>query len=88
MEKVVYSRYLDNFKCKYYITKSVKTFSDGNDKVCSYGVKIEKMLCNNKKESVEIRHVGINKIDVKIYLKKLYNSCTTPEKIKEKLIAG
>ena len=87
MEKAMYSRYMNKYRCKYYITRAVKTFSNSDDQIFSYGIKIEKVLCNNKKESVEISHVGINEIDVKIYLKKLYNSFATPDKIKEKLIA-
>lgn len=87
MEKAEHSRYLRKYRCKYYITRSVKTFTTGQDKVNSYGIKIEKIVSKNRKESVEIKHVGINELDVKIYLKELYDTFTTPEKLKEKLIA-
>lgn len=85
MEREMYSRYLRKFRCKYYITRTVKTFTTGQDKINSYGVKIEKIVSKNKKECVEIKHVGINELDVKIYLKELYDTFTTPEKLKEKL---
>lgn len=88
MEKTVYSRYLRKFRCKYSITRTVKTFTTGSDKVNSYGIKIEKIANRNKKESIEIKHVGINELDVKIYLKELYDNFTTPEKLKEKLLAS
>lgn len=88
MEEKIYSRYLKKYKCEYYITRSVKTFEAGDDKIASYGIKIEKIVRKNEKESVEIKHVGINKLDVKIYLKELYDSFTTPKKLKEKMLAS
>lgn len=88
MEEKIYLRYLRKYRCEYYITRSVKTFETGNDKIASYGIKIEKIVSKNKKESIEIKHVGINKIDVRIYLKTLYDSFVTPEKLKEKMLAS
>ncbi|MBR5227656.1 MAG: hypothetical protein IKV94_03370 [Clostridia bacterium] len=81
-EKVLYSCYLENFKCKYYITKSIKTFSDNKNKIITYGVKIDLVNHNSIKEQAILKEVGINENDVKEYITNLYNRQVTPKALK------
>ena len=82
-EKALYSYYLNSFKCKYYIIQSNKTFSNGEDSISSYGVKIDMMsLEDGIKDTVTLQHVGINENDVKEYVKNLYEGHALPCAIK------
>ena len=83
-EKALYSYYLKDFKCKYYITQTNKTFSNGMDSISSYGIKIDMLsLENSIKDSAEVLHVGINENDVKQYIRNLYDGQAMPRKLKE-----
>ena len=46
MEQVecLYDRYIQNFRCKYYMTKTTKKYIDDSDIVSSFGVKIDKLV--------------------------------------------
>lgn len=82
-EKVLYSCYLENFKCKYYITKSIKTFNDNKEGIKSYGVKIDLVNKNNIKEQAILKEVGINENDVREYITNLYHRQITPNTLKQ-----
>lgn len=88
MEKTIYLCYLRKYRYKYSITRIVKIFTTDIDQENSCDIKIERISDKSKKESVEIKHIGINKLDVKIYLKELHSTTFAPEKLKEKLLAS
>ena len=49
MVECLYDRYIKDFRCKYYMTKSTKQYIDDKDIVNVYGVKIDKIdILNNK----------------------------------------
>lgn len=78
-EKALYSCYLNDFKCKYYITQSNKTFNNGLDSISSYGIKIDMLsLEDSVKDSATLQHVGINEHDVKQYIRNLYDGQALP----------
>ena len=82
-EKALYSSYLNGFKCKYYITQTNKTFSNGEDCISSYGIKIDLFSLEDcLKDSAVLQHVGINENDVKEYIRNLYNGQVLPCSLK------
>ena len=63
MEQIecLYDRYIQDFRCKYYMTKTTRKYIDDSDTVSSFGVKIDKLSCNGKLiSSVSVNNVGIN----------------------------
>jgi len=82
-EKALYSCYLSDFKCKYYITQTNKTFKESGDSISSFGIKIDMLsLEDNIKDSAALQHVGINENDVKEYIRNLYNGQALPCELK------
>lgn len=81
MEKLecLYDRYIKNFRCKYYMTKTTKQFIDEKDIVNVFGVKIDKI---DKKggviSSACVNDVGINENDVRSFIKILNDGRVTP----------
>ena len=75
----LYDRYISNFRCKYYMTKSTKKYIDDKDTVNIYGVKIDKL---DKKGDILstacVKNVGINENDVKSFIKLLNDGKVTP----------
>ena len=81
MEQIecLYDRYIKDFRCKYYMTKTTKKFIDDSDTVSSFGVKIDKISCSGKLlSSVCVDNVGINENDVKSFIKSLNDGKVTP----------
>ena len=81
MEQVecLYDRYIQDFRCKYYMTKTTKKFIDDKDTVNSYGVKIDKISNRGKLlSSVSVDNVGINENDVRLFIKALNDGRVTP----------
>ena len=75
----LYDRYINDFRCKYYITKSTKKFVTGEDLINCYGVKIDKLDYEGKiLSSATARDIGINEIDVKDFVKLLNEGEVTP----------
>jgi len=75
----LYDRYIKDFRCKYYITKSTKKFVTGEDLISCYGVKIDKLDCAGKLlSSAEAQDVGINETDVREFIKRLNDGGVTP----------
>ncbi len=81
MEQIecLYDRFIKNFRCKYYMTKTTKKFIDDNDTVSSFGVKIDKISHSGKLlSSVCVNNVGINENDVRSFIKSLNDGKVTP----------
>jgi len=81
MEQIecLYDRYIKDFRCKYYMTKTTKRFIDDKDTVNSFGVKIDKLNCNGKLLSTAcVNDVGINENDVRTFIKLLNDGKVTP----------
>ena len=75
----LYDRYINDFRCRYYITKSTKQFVTGEDLVSCFGVKIDKLDYKGKiLSSAEVNDVGINENDVKGFIKLLNDGQVTP----------
>lgn len=75
----LYDRYIKNFRCRYYITKSTKQFLTGEDLVNCFGVKIDKLDEEGKVLSTaEVDDVGINETDVREFIKLLKDGKVTP----------
>jgi len=78
-EKALYSCYLNDFKCRYYITQTNKTFDNGTDSISSYGIKIDLLsLEDSIRDSAALQHVGINENDVKQHIQNLYDGQALP----------
>jgi len=75
----LYDRYIKDFRCKYYITKSTKKFINGDDLINCYGVKIDKFDgTGNLLSSAEVGDIGINETDVRGFIKILNDGGVTP----------
>lgn len=75
----LYDKYIKDFRCKYYITKSTKKFINGDDLVNCFGVKIDKLDYNgNIMSTAHVEHVGINEVDVRSFIKVLNDGQVTP----------
>lgn len=75
----LYDRYIKDFKCKYYMTKTTKKFIDDKDSIKSFGVKIDKLSLSGKLlSSVCVDDVGINENDVRSFIKSLKDGKVTP----------
>lgn len=86
MEQIecVYDKYIKDFKCKYYITKTVKKFIKEEDLVNTYGVKIDKFTKSGCLiETASVKDVGINESDVKLFIKSLSDGQVTPVTLKD-----
>lgn len=80
----LYDRYIKDFRCKYYITKSTKQFVTGEDLVSCFGVKIDKLDYKGKiLSSTEVSDVGINETDVKEFIRILKDGQVTPITLKD-----
>lgn len=81
MEQVecLYERYIKDFRCKYYMTKTTRKYIDDNDTVNSFGVKIDKISNSGKLlSSACVNDVGINENDVRSFIKLLNDGKVTP----------
>lgn len=81
MEQVecLYDRYIKDFRCKYYMTRTTKKFIDDKDTVDSFGVKIDKLnLAGKLLSSACVDNVGINENDVRLFIKTLNEGRVTP----------
>lgn len=81
MEQIVclYDRYIQDFRCKYYMTKATKKFIDDSDTINSFGVKIDKLSHSGKLLSTAcVDNVGINENDVRSFIKSLNDGKVTP----------
>ena len=81
MEQVecLYDRYIKDFRCKYYMTKTTRKYIDDDDTVNAYGVKIDKISRKGKVIStVTVQDVGINENDVRLFIKLLNDGKVTP----------
>lgn len=81
MEQIecLYDRYIKDFRCKYYMTKTTKKFIDVGDEVNSFGVKIDKISSNGQLlSSACVDNVGINENDVRTFIKLLNDGKVTP----------
>ena len=75
----LYDRYIKDFRCKYYMTKTTKKFIDNKDTVKSFGVKIDKLSHNGEiLSSACVNNVGINENDVRSFIKTLTDGKVTP----------
>lgn len=75
----LYDKYIKDFRCKYYITKSTKQYIDNEDIVNFYGVKIDKLDSTGSIiSSAQVKDVGINETDVKGFIKLLNDGKVTP----------
>lgn len=86
-EVCLYDRYIKDFRCKYYITKSTKLFISGEDIIDCFGVKIDKI--NQQGEiisSASVSDVGINESDVRGFIKSLNDGKVTPITLKDIVI--
>lgn len=82
-EKALYSCYLNDFKCKYYITKTNKTLEQGKDCINTFGIKIDMLsLEDNIQDTALLNHVGINENDVKAHIRSLYDGQAVPATLK------
>ena len=80
----LYDRYIKDFRCKYYITKSTKKFIDEKDIVKVFGVKIDKIDNNGSVVSTaSVNDVGINENDVRSFIKLLKDGRVTPVTLKD-----
>ena len=81
MEQIecLYDRYIRDFRCKYYMTKTTRKYIDDNDTVNSFGVKIDKLSSSGKLiSSACVNDVGINESDVRSFIKALNDGKVTP----------
>ena len=81
MEQVecLYDRYIKDFRCKYYMTKSTKQYIDDKDTVSVFGVKIDKLdKLGSVISSASVSDVGINETDVRQFIKLLNDGRVTP----------
>lgn len=81
MEQIecLYDRYIKDFRCKYYMTKTTKKFIDDSDTINSFGVKIDKLSRKGKVLSTAcVNDVGINENDVRSFIKSLNDGKVTP----------
>ena len=81
MESVecLYDKYIKDFRCKYYMTKTTKKYIDDEDTVKVFGVKIDKLdLTGSILQSACVEDVGINEQDVRQYIKLLKDGRVTP----------
>lgn len=81
MEQIecLYDRYIQNFRCKYYMTKTTRKYIDDSDTVNSFGVKIDKISLNGAVLStMSVNNVGINESDVRSFIKSLNDGMVTP----------
>lgn len=86
MEQVecLYDRYIQDFRCKYYMTKTTKKYIDDSDTVNSFGVKIDKINSSGKLiSSASVDNVGINESDVRLFIKTLNDGLVTPITLKD-----
>ena len=86
MEQIecLYDRYIQDFRCKYYMTKTTKKFIDDNDSVNSFGVKIEKLNSRGRiVSSACVNDIGINENDVRAFIKVLDEGMVTPITLKD-----
>jgi len=86
MEQVecLYDRYIQNFRCKYYMTKTTRKYIDDSDTVSSFGVKIDKFSSSGKLiSSASVNNVGINESDVRLFIKTLNDGLVTPITLKD-----
>lgn len=61
----IYQKYVDDFKCNYYLLESTKKFVDTGDKMRVFDIEIEKVLTNGEiMDKIKLQNVGINKMDV------------------------
>lgn len=81
MEQVecLYDRYIKDFRCKYYMTKTTKQFIDESDIINVFGVKIDKIGTNGAILSTAcVNEIGINENDVRNFIKQLNDGKVTP----------
>ena len=81
MEQIecLYDRYIQDFRCKYYMTKTTKKYIDDSDTVKSYGVKIDKLTRRGTVlSSACVNNIGINENDVRTFIKMLNDGKVTP----------
>ena len=81
MEQIecLYDRYIKDFRCKYYMTKTTKKFIDDSDTINSFGVKIDKLNRKGKVLSTAcVNDIGINENDVRSFIKSLNDGKVTP----------
>ena len=81
MEQIecLYDRYIKDFRCKYYMTKTTKKFIDDSDTINSFGVKIDKLNRKGKVLSTAcVNDIGINENDVRSLIKSLNDGKVTP----------
>ena len=81
MEQIecLYDRYIKDFRCKYYMTKTTRKFIDDTDTVSSFGVKIDKVSRGGKLlSSACVNNIGINENDVRSFIKTLNEGKVTP----------
>ena len=86
MEQIecLYDRYIQDFRCKYYMTKTTRKYIDDNDTVSSFGVKIDKLSSNGKLiSSASVNNIGINESDVRLFIKTLNDGLVTPVTLKD-----
>ena len=86
MEQIecLYDRYIKDFRCKYYMTKTTKKFIDDEDTINSFGVKIDKISSNGEVlSSVSVHNIGINEHDVRSFIKSLNDGKVTPITLKD-----
>ena len=80
----LYDRYIKDFRCRYYITKSTKHFLTGEELVNCFGVKIDKLDGDGKiLSSANVTDVGINEMDVREFVKLLNDGQVTPITLKD-----
>lgn len=80
INNLIYEKYLNEFKYKYYMVKSIKKFKDYNDEIEVFGIKIDKLFKDGTLiETREIDKVGINKQDVALFLKTLCDNKKEPK---------
>ena len=78
-EECLYDRYIKDFRCKYYMTKTTKKFIDDKDTIKTFGVKIDKISRNGKIiSSACVNNIGINENDVRSFIKLLNDGKVTP----------
>ena len=70
-EKALYSCYLNDFKCRYYITQTNKTFDNGTDSISSYVIYAK----NSKNKTQEPKEVKANPYGLKNMLGNVMEYC-------------
>lgn len=81
MEQIecLYDRFIKDFRCKYYMTRTTKKFIDDKDTINSFGVKIDKISSSGKLLSTAcVNNIGINENDVRKFIKSLNDGKVTP----------